>query len=199
MAPRPSGGASSDLRPTGLRDHSGATSSPIRIASRPARRAQPMLHHVASLAGAFTGWGSQASAPEPLSRPAVHRACGRAAREAKSRRRSCGSWPDAAGGRSQLRLHRQHDSQFLLSSEKRASSAAISPADTIPETRHPSSRSSDNRLTSTPAVGGQRSTAGFSLQAATIASLAPYAPKGHRHVNEFGAAERLNGRHVDLP
>jgi hypothetical protein len=23
--------------------------------------------------------------------------------------------------------------------------------------------------------------------------------KGHRHVNEFGAAERLNGRHVDLP
>jgi hypothetical protein len=21
----------------------------------------------------------------------------------------------------------------------------------------------------------------------------------HRHVNEFGAAERLNGRHVDLP
>jgi hypothetical protein len=22
---------------------------------------------------------------------------------------------------------------------------------------------------------------------------------GHRHVNEFGAAERLNGRHVDLP
>jgi hypothetical protein len=23
--------------------------------------------------------------------------------------------------------------------------------------------------------------------------------QGHRHVNEFGAAERLNGRHVDLP
>jgi DNA polymerase-4 len=23
--------------------------------------------------------------------------------------------------------------------------------------------------------------------------------RGHRHVNEFGAAERLNGRHVDLP
>jgi hypothetical protein len=40
----------------------------------------------------------------------TRRACGRAAREAKSRRRSCRSWPDAVGAKSLLRLHRQHGS-----------------------------------------------------------------------------------------
>ena len=41
-----------------------------------------------------------------IDRPAVRRACGRAAREAKPRHRFW-SWPDTAGGKSQLRLHRQ--------------------------------------------------------------------------------------------
>ena len=60
--------------------------------------------HLALTATRGGGLHLQASAPEPLSRPAVRRACGRAAREAKSHHRSCRSWPDAAGARSQLRL-----------------------------------------------------------------------------------------------